>query len=293
MRSPGLNRSSGGLLRLLAPRERIVFLAVVSLLAVAVDQPPALAVGFSAMAGGYLTAGLSSRAQRLWLVALAFMTWGTMFSQALFYAQLPRQILFTILPESFPLLGPLTGGIHVYLQGLEHGLLQSLRFGLTLTAGFWVCFCTEPRDILTGATSLRLPRRLAFMLMTGLRFVPLITREAFTVIQAQRLRGVNPARRVFWAPVRTARQILEPVLAGCVRRSGTLALSAELRGFSTEGDRVAIVTPANLVSRLVGLLLLVSGVSLLLAKALLWLYLGGLFYLPELRPLYAFCEEYL
>jgi len=284
----------GGLLRLLSPRERILLLICVSILAVSTDVPETMAAVFALVSLGYLTAGLSWRAVRLWLLALLLMWWGTIFSQALFYAQVPRQILFTLVPESFPVFGEWIGGLHVYKQGIEHGVVQALRFGMAMTAGFWVCFSTEPRDILIGASRLGLPRRFAFMLMTGLRFIPLLAREALTVMQAQRLRGMDPKRRVFFAPVATARMVLEPVLSGCVRRSGTLALSVETRGFDVEtGDSTAYAPSSSRLSAMIGRGMMLTATALLATKSLLWLYLGGFFYHPSLRPLYAFCQEYL
>jgi len=288
-------KPTGGILRLLDARERILLLAGISVIAVAIDVPLTLGIAFGAVSLGYLSAGLSWRAIRLWLAALALMWWGTIFSQSMFYGKLPRQILFTLIPETFPLLGGWTGGLHIYKQGVEHGLLQAMRFGMTMTAGFWVCFSTEPRDILIGATRLGLPRRFAFMLMTGLRFIPLITREALTVLHAQRLRGMDPRRQVFIAPVRTARTVLEPVLAGCVRRSGRLALSVETRGFDVETPLASGVSTggSSKSSAWLGLLIVLLAAGLLLSKALHWLYLGGFFYHARLRPLYAFCQEYL
>lgn len=293
MRSDGL-KVPGGALRLLGPRERILLLVCASVLAVSTDVPETMATVFGLVSLGYLTAGLSWRAVRLWLVALLLMWWGTIFSQALFYAQVPREIFLTLIPESFPILGEWIGGLHIYKQGIEHGVVQALRFGMAMTAGFWVCFSTEPRDILIGATRLGLPRRFAFMLMTGLRFIPLIAREALTVMQAQRLRGMDPRCRVFFAPVATARMVLEPVLAGCVRRSGTLALSVETRGFDVDAALpAAYARPSSRLSAMIGWGMMLTATALLATKSLLWLYLGGFFYHPALRPLYAFSQEYL
>jgi energy-coupling factor transport system permease protein len=73
------------------------------------------------------------------------------------YPNMPRTVLFTILPERFPILGTLTGGIHVYKEGAEYGLIQATRIGITTTCGLFVCFTTEAKDILRAAIRLKLP----------------------------------------------------------------------------------------------------------------------------------------
>ena len=53
--------------------------------------------------------------------------WGSMFSQALFFAQTPRTPLFVIIEPTMPVLGQITGGLYIYREGVIYGAVQGLR----------------------------------------------------------------------------------------------------------------------------------------------------------------------
>ena len=283
------------ILGLLSPEHRLIFLVCIAVFAVSTDNYKAMFAVFLFLTGGFFLERLKGRYYRLWFGAIVLTWWGTIFSQGIFYAQMPRQVVFTLLPPSFPLLGKITGGIYVFKEGVRYGFIQALRFGMTITAGFWVCFFTEPKNILRGTMVLGLPYTMAFMLMTGLRFIPLIVNEAFTVIQAQKLRGFKPSKSGLISPIRTARIVLTPVLANCIRRGNILSLSVESRGFDPNCSHFLVSGEGEkkIASSTVIFLCVIFVGFVALSKLLYSLYLAGILYIPQLAQIYAFCEKYL
>lgn len=53
--------------------------------------------------------------------------WGSISSQALFFAQNPRTPLFMLISPDFPFLGSLTGGLYIYREGIIYGAVQGMR----------------------------------------------------------------------------------------------------------------------------------------------------------------------
>lgn len=78
---------------------------------------------------------------------------------------------------------------------------------------------------------------MAFMLVTAIRFLPVLAAETGEVITALQLRSDSQRGRT--AVLRHLPYIAKPLLARCLRRAQTLALSVVSRGFSQaapEGD---------------------------------------------------------
>jgi energy-coupling factor transport system permease protein len=96
---------------------------------------------------------------------------------------------------------------------------------------------TDPNDLAYGLMQIGLPYRYGFALVTALRLVPIFEREAQTVYNAQRTRGIghdvrSPARFVAWM-----RQLLMPVLSSALGKVDRLAVSMEGRSFGRYPQR--------------------------------------------------------
>jgi energy-coupling factor transport system permease protein len=217
--------------------------------------------------------------------------WSIALSQALFYHEWPRTAAFTLVPEAFPLLGRLTGGVYIYKEGFVHGVVQGLRFATMTAFGLLMTWTTEPRDILLGLTTLRMPYGLAFMFITSVRFLPILVSEIFTVVTVQRLRGANPTP-IGPKAIRRAIGVLTPVLANCVRRASTLGASCESRAFNPTGRRTHLVEMHWKASDMaVSCIAVATAVALLFAKIVFWLYRSEVLYVSDLRWLYQIARE--
>lgn len=109
----------------------------------------------------------------------------------------------------------------------------SLRL-LSLSSVFFLFFqITAPEDLGNALVKLGLPYAFAFVLSTALLFVPVISRKAQNIIDAQRSRGIplEPG----WAAVRHYPALLAPLLVQSFQLADELAEALEARGFARAG----------------------------------------------------------
>ena len=279
---------------LLSPKQKFVFLLTSAVFAIITDNRYFMGGYFLFSVFLFLTAGISSGKIKIWFAAILLMWWGTILSQGLFYAKMPRQIYFTIFSKDVFLIGPLTGGLHLYKEGIEHGLIQAMRFGITLTIGLLICFTTETKDMLRAAIQLKIPYNLGFMVTVGIRFIPVIINEVKTVLNAQRMRGHTPLKSGFIKPIKTAKTILVPILVNSIRRSQALSLSVESRNFgNSETFYFPKAKGENLITETVLKAFIFLIFSFAVMKVLYILYVSNFFYSSSLRLLYSLTEKYL
>lgn len=216
-------------------RTKLLVLFLFAILMITVDNPRTLFVLFSFTLLLHIVARTSIYKWKVLAVLLLLGLWGSMFSQALFYAQTPRSPLFVIISPEAGILGQLTGGLYVYREGILYGAVQGLRSASMLTLGLLVCWTSDPRQLLQAMLAWRLSPQLAFMLVTAIRFLPVLAAETGEIITALQLRSDSQRGRT--AVLRHLPYIAKPLLARCLRRAQTLALSVVSRGFFLVGAR--------------------------------------------------------
>ena len=216
-------------------RTKLLVLFLFAILMITVDNPRTLFVLFSFTLLLHIVARTSIYKWKVLVVLLLLGLWGSMFSQALFYAQTPRSPLFVIISPEAGILGQLTGGLYVYREGILYGAVQGLRSASMLTLGLLVCWTSDPRQLLQAMLAWRLSPQLAFMLVTAIRFLPVLAAETGEIITALQLRSDSQRGRT--AVLRHLPYIAKPLLARCLRRAQTLALSVVSRGFFLAGAR--------------------------------------------------------
>ncbi|MDE0555394.1 MAG: energy-coupling factor transporter transmembrane component T [Candidatus Poribacteria bacterium] len=281
---------------ILEPRTKILMMLIAGCLVILLDSPTALLVCFLGSLTLIAVSIPTWRQIGLLCTFLLFTTWGLVYSQAIFYNEFPRTVLFTLVPAELPLIGKMTRGIRVYREGLFHGIVQSLRFNTTLVIGCFIVWTTQPRDLLLALTQLRVPSTLAFMVTTALHFIPVIANEAATVLRSQRLRGFRYLRLNLLATCRGVLNSFRPILAGNIRHATYLSESVESRGFSAEtmAERTSLRTLKMGVWDY-GLLtvLLVCLIGIVGLKLLYFCYANGIYYGSWLRGVYTFTREVL
>ena len=283
-----------GFLFRLDTRVKIAFLAYGSIFSMILDSVWALTGTFA------FSVFLALGARLDWgkVKALGFMviliTWGTIFSQAIFYYQEPRTVLFCLVEQQTPFLGSLLGEVSFYTEGMEYGAIQSLRFSFMLVLGMTYCWTTDSGEMFRGMLRLKAPFIISFMTVTAVRFLPVLIDEFSMVILACRMRGGRLLSLNPWRMATAWLKIIRPVLLNCYRRSNVLALSLQGRGFSPE-NRPGLDLEQGLTQAQWVLVLAGGGVTFLVlaAKGTYWLYVTGLFYSSELRRLYEFTRLYL
>lgn len=276
------------------PRAKILILISIVFVAVSLDNQKTMFLLFLTILSGFVLAKMPAIKIKTLVILLVLLIWGTIYSQALFYSQLPRTVIFTIIRPEFPILGWLTGGgLFVYEEGFHHGAVQGLRSASILSLGLLMCWTTDSRDMLNGLVGLRVPYSVAFMVITAVRFLPIIITEVATVITVQRLRGFNP-KKFGSGIIKTLLNILTPTLANCVRRTGTLAVSIQSRAFRANPDRTSLKKlEFSDIDKIVVAVCVFTAISIVIMKLIYNMYTSGIYYTSGLRPVYAIAGGYL
>ena len=105
---------------------------------------------------------------------------------------------------------------------------------LTLTSVFFAFFSvTLPEDLGNALVKAGLPPAVAFVMSTGLQFVPIIGRKSRNVLDAQRARGIplEPG----WSAIKRYPAFLAPLLIQSFQLAEELAEAMEARGFGRAG----------------------------------------------------------
>lgn len=274
-------------------RTKMMLLVFFAMAAIMIDSSRTLFLLFGMTLIVHIVAKTSLAQWRVLIVFILFGMWGTMVSQALFYNQEPRtMVACLVLPET-KIIGTLTGGIFLYREGLEYGAIQALRSAIMLSVGLLLCWTSDPRQLLRSFLAWKMPYELAFMLITSLRFLPVVFEETAVVLLAQRLRGFEPYKAL--SPKRllqTAFQTLFPILARTLRRAATLAFSVESRGFGRDTRQIEIENwPVVQKYSCFSIILLLM--LLLVAKVLYALQFNGIFYFPKWQGLYDVVKNWM
>lgn len=262
----------------------------VSLLVVLVDTVASLSVCAFWGICCFTLCGPNRKQVGLVAITTGLMVWGLMFSQGIFYEVEPRHVLFSIIPPN-PIF---KSGLNVYAQGVNHGLIQSLRIIAASLTGFAICFSTEPDQFLCGLLSVKIPFSLSFMAVSAIRFIPVMAQEITTVRNAMRLKGYHPFKRGIRNTVISEIAVLRPVLAGTIRRSQEIALSIQTRGFSVNEERTHwIENNFTIWDKCALWIILIIVLTVAICKAFYWLYQWRIFYSSSLRPLYGFVRLWM
>ncbi|MBQ8920471.1 MAG: energy-coupling factor transporter transmembrane protein EcfT [Acidaminococcaceae bacterium] len=210
-------------------RTKLIVLFLYAILMITIDNPRSLFILFMLTLLLHLAAGTSFYKWKVMAVLLMLGLWGSMVSQALFFSQIPRTPLFVLISLDTPVLGAVTGGLFIYREGILYGAVQGLRAATMLSLGLLVCWTSDPRQLLNALLAWHLPPQVAFMLVTAIRFLPVLAAETGEIITALQLRSDTQRGRT--AIIQHIPYIAKPLLARCLRRAQTLALSVVSRGF--------------------------------------------------------------
>ena len=261
-----------------------------SMMAIAVDSLFFLTGLMLAGALIFISTKPSRKQVQLIFLLCLLIVWGTMFSQSIFYNQFPRDILFTIIePNKI-----LSDGLHVYIQGIHYGAVQSFRIVAVLLTGYAICFSTSDDQFLRGFVALKVPFSISFMAVSAIQFVPVAVAEFRQVRTAMRLKGYRPFKVGFGYTLETELGALGTMLAGTIRRSEEKAVSILTRGFDVSGVRSSFRDDTLNTKEKIAISAMLFAVGGIVAmRVLFWCYQYQLFYMPELRWAYGFVRDWL
>lgn len=110
------------------------------------------------------------------------------------------------------------------------GAMLCIRL-LTVIMSALILMTGEVRDYLLGLVQMKIPYEIAYMVLIGLHFFPLLKEEAMDVYYSIQLRGVEVRKAPLPEKLRLYARICFPVLAGALSRTKDMSISMETRRF--------------------------------------------------------------
>ncbi len=123
------------------------------------------------------------------------------------------------------------------LSGLVYGINVGIRLSAAVIFGIFLLVTAPGEDILLALVRLHLPYRFCFALSTALRLFPTIIDTAYTVIEAQKMRGHDIRSGSILNRIKKHVPLIIPVLAISLRRTNLLAMALESRAFGASSSR--------------------------------------------------------
>ncbi len=220
----------------LDPRVKIIWCLIISILVALTGDPIILGIIFLSTVLSWIIVHPPLRRCRRAFIFIIAAVITTMISQSFFYNAGSQEEKLLILSADFPILGKLTGGLFVSLEGLKYGFIQSFRLSSLFLTGLLIIMTTYPSDLILGLTRLGIPGRFAFMLTVSFRFLPVLEEKSKRILTAQRLRGMKTDGWI--SKIKVFRHLLVPLVIDVLRDVRQLALAAEVRCFT--GERIPV-----------------------------------------------------
>ena len=168
-------------------------------------------------------------------------------------------LLFSPTFMLLPGLGDLTSSsspIILLIEGIAFGITLALRFGCVIYATLVFMMTTRLKDFVYALTTLGVPYRYGFMLITIFRLIPSFEIEVNNIGYAQMARGLRLEKTgILRRFIRFMKYMVKPMLISSLRRGLTLAISMDSACFGiyekrTYLDDVAI-SRADLIFSLI------------------------------------------
>lgn len=125
------------------------------------------------------------------------------------------------------------GWLKITVDGLSSGVLVVLKV-VCMVLPLTLAFMTTQLEDLTNelVEKWRLPYKYAFTVSTAIRFIPVFAEEMNGIMEAQRARGVQFDTGNIVKKVSLMIPLCVPLLISSVRKTDSIAIAAELRGFN-------------------------------------------------------------
>jgi energy-coupling factor transport system permease protein len=200
------------------PRVKVIFLVLFTLLNLLFLEPAALIVLTISLIPIYLTTRVNYRLLGALIFGYSFFLLAIIASQGM--APVGRMAED---PENLHYVFDL-GFIHMTWEGLGIGVARSFRFANPFFFGILVALTTDPVLMTRGLIKMRLPFELAFMVLAGLRFLPLVAEEASNISEAQTVPVVR-------GRVRRFKTSLFPLFLNSLKRAQRMGVTIEAKSF--------------------------------------------------------------
>ncbi|HDI42523.1 MAG TPA: energy-coupling factor transporter transmembrane protein EcfT [Candidatus Bathyarchaeota archaeon] len=131
-------------------------------------------------------------------------------------------------------------GFRLHPVYLEESLAMTLRFLILVESFSIFSLTTSPDDLSLAMEQAGIPYWFCFAFTTSIRLMPAIARDAQTIINAQRSRGLELERGNFLTRIKNYIPILVPLIVTTIRRSLELAEAMESRAWGATEKRTSL-----------------------------------------------------
>jgi energy-coupling factor transport system permease protein len=125
------------------------------------------------------------------------------------------------------------------MDGLLLAAVLSLRLLVVVLAAA-ILLEGEIRDYLLALVQMKLPYELAFAVIVGLHFLPILRDEAVNIYCYMQLRGKDFKKLGIAKKLRAYSGLCLPILAGALRRAYETSIAMDLRGFRAMPGRTSM-----------------------------------------------------
>ncbi|MFZ4729273.1 MAG: energy-coupling factor transporter transmembrane component T family protein, partial [Pseudanabaena sp.] len=131
----------------------------------------------------------------------------------------------------------LVGNAKMSLEGTLYGLnivFKTLTMILIIPLAI---FTTDVNQMTVGMVRAKIPYKVVFIFSSTLRFVPLLLEEVQSIIESQRLRGLNFEKMGWLKKARVYAKVAVPLILNSLSKSQKLEIVLQSKGFSGSSDR--------------------------------------------------------
>jgi len=181
----------------------------------------------------------------LYIVLFLIFTQGIWFTSFGDYGDIGTSFEWHTLFHLWPAWAPGGPKVPFVLEGAIYGFSLGLRMVVITLAFPILIITTHPSDLVTFLADIRIgkwriPYSLIFVLTSGLRYIPTVSREFDNTIDAQRSRGVRFEGYNIINQVRASLPLFVPVLTSSLVKAQDLTIALESRAFGAPVERTFV-----------------------------------------------------
>jgi energy-coupling factor transport system permease protein len=119
----------------------------------------------------------------------------------------------------------------ITVGGLFRGITYLLRMVIMILATMIFMKNTSLEKLTQLMQKLKVPTQFSFMVITAIRFIPVLNRKRSLILEAQKARGAHIPEKGAGVSIRTFLPLVIPLFAGSIQIANTLSMAMMSRGF--------------------------------------------------------------
>jgi energy-coupling factor transport system permease protein len=125
----------------------------------------------------------------------------------------------------------------ITLEGVNKGVSAGLGLIVIVLSSLAFISTTKIEELTAGLLKLGLPYKGAFALSTAIRMVPMIVGTGYTILQAQKSRGLDVESGSVIARLKKYIPLMVPAIVSTIRGTNVFAMALESKGFGYSDTR--------------------------------------------------------